>query len=554
MNRRAFLRQMGLGATALGLGASVGAAESSKRPNIIVIMCDDMGYSDIGCYGGEVETPNLDQLAEKGVRFRQFYNTARCCPSRASLLTGLYAHQAGIGGMVSEKTQKGYEGYLTDRCVTVAEVLRDGGYQTRMVGKWHVAPHDSKTNTPKRREAWPLQRGFEKFWGTIAGAGSFYAPKGLMRDNEIIEVEDPDSFYYTDAISDQASEWVRGCNAQDTPFFMYIGYTAPHWPLHALPEDIKKYEDRYNAGWDKLREERHARMKAMGVLAKDWPLSPRHPDAPAWETAEHKAWEARRMAVYAAMIDRMDQGIGRVVSTLKEEGVFDNTLILFLADNGGCAEDISPMGGSCKVAKERGEARGWKMRAGNIPNVMPGPKETFGSYDLPWANASNTPFRLFKKWGHEGGISTPLIASWPDGLRDTGGFTDEVGHIIDLMPTCLDAAGVDYPESYPGRELLPVEGKSLLPIFKTGTREGHKHLYWEHFGNRAIRQDQWKLVAERGKPWELYDLEADRTELNNLMDTHSELATTLEKEWDAWAKRAFVNIPGKNTKAKGKRK
>ena len=362
-----------------------------------------------------------------------------------------------------------------------------------------------------------------------------------MRGNEILEVEDPDSFYYTDAISDQAVDYIHECTQEDAPYFLYVGYTAPHWPLHALPEDIKKYENRYREGWDALREERYAKQLEMGLIEEKWPLSPRDDRAPAWEDAEHKEWEIRRMAVYAAMIDRMDQGIGKIMAEVARTGTTDNTLIMFISDNGGCAEDISAKGGSCKVAQDRGVARGYDMKAGNLPDVMPGPKETFQSYNLPWANASNTPFRLYKKWGHEGGIATPFIISWPKVFKDGGKLVPDMGHIIDLMPTCLDAAGATAPESYKGREVLPPEGKSLLPILKTGTREGHDYIAWEHYGNRAIRQGKWKLVAENKGPWELYDMEADRTELTNLIDEMPEKANALETLWKAWADRAWVN-------------
>ena len=539
MNRRTFMKHIGLGAAALAVGANSKAAQSAK-PNIILIMCDDMGYSDIGCYGGEIDTPNLDRLAEGGLRFKQFYNTARCCPSRASLLTGLYPHQAGIGKMVSETDQRGYEGYLTNRGVTIAEVLRPAGYRTHVVGKWHVTPMDNATNQPTHREALPLQRGFDTFWGTVAGAGSYYYPKGLMDGNTVIEAEDPDHFYYTDEISKHAAAHVREDAQGGKPFFMYVAYTSPHWPLHALPEDIAKYAERYKNGWDKLREERYGRMVKMGIIDPSWPLSPRARDSEPWEEAENKEWHARCMAVYAAQVDRMDQGIGTIIAALEETGTFDNTLILFLADNGGCNEEVSGKGGSPKVALERGLAKGWAMQAGNDPAVMPGPKETFQSYGPVWANASNTPFRRYKKWGHEGGISTPLIASWPARLKNAGGLTDEPGHIIDLMPTCAEAAGARYPEEFNGHPILPVEGISLLPILTTGTREGHEYIGWEHFGNRAIRRGKWKLVAEKDAPWELYDIEADRSELNNLANAQPDLAKELEAAWEAWAKRTYV--------------
>lgn len=541
MNKGLFLHCIAIAAVAGAFSIDADAKNQQvSRPNIIVIMCDDMGYSDIASYGGEIQTPNLDNLAAKGLRFTQFYNTARCCPSRASLLTGLYAHQAGVGRMVGQTNRKGYEGHLTDRGVTIAELLRAQGYQTRMVGKWHVSPHDGDKNVATHPESLPLQRGFEQYWGTIAGAGSFYYPKGLMRGNQIYEVEDPDSFYYTDAISDKAAQNVRECTKSGTPFFMYVAYTAPHWPLHALPEDIEKYAARYRQGWDVLRNERYARMIELGIIDPKWPLSPRSRDAIPWEDADNKEWEIRRMAVYAAMIDRMDQGIGRIVAALEETGALENTLILFLSDNGGCKESVNGKSGSSGLAQTRGLAQGWDMRSGNHPGLMPGPKETFQSYGPGWANASDTPFRRFKKWGHEGGIATPLIAHWPAIIKNGGGLTAQMGHIIDILPTCLEAAGAAYPKNYKGKKILPVEGKSLVPIFKTGTRKGHDQIAWEHIGNRAIRRGKWKLVAERNQPWELYDMQADRTELNNLAETRSDIANELEAAWEDWAKRTYV--------------
>jgi arylsulfatase len=543
MNRIAILALIGLCMFALSSFFNASAQTQKKtQPNIIVIMCDDMGYSDIGCYGGEVDTPNLDALAAGGLRFRQFYNAARCCPTRASLLTGLYPHQAGIGKMVdTNQGDIGYEGYLTDRGVTVAEVLRDAGYHTRMVGKWHVSPHDRDNNKALRPESWPLQRGFDQYYGTIAGGGNYYYPKGFMVDNEEQEIENPDDFYYTEAISDNASDFIRETAETDKPLFMYVAYTAPHWPLHALPEDIKKYENRFNEGWDVLRAKRHQRMLDMGIVEAKWAMAPREPDAIAWSEAEDQAWEVTRMATYAAMIDRMDQGIGRIVSALKETGQFDNTLIMFLSDNGGSNENLKPTsGGSTKNAKDRGLAKEWAMQVGNIVSLNPGPKETFQSYAQPWANLSNTPFRRYKKYGHEGGISTPLVVSWPARISEGGTITNEMGHIIDLMPTSLDAAGVEAPSSYNGKAVLPIEGKSLVPIIETGKREGHDFLAWEHIGNRAIRQGQWKLVMQKGGEWELFDMEADRTELNDRSTEKPELAQALLNTWEEWAVRCLV--------------
>jgi arylsulfatase len=486
-------------------------AAPARRPNIILIMADDMGFSDIGCYGSEIATPNLDGLAKKGIRFTQFYNTPRCCPSRATLLTGLYCHQAGIGHMVGDYGVPGYRGFLNDRCVTIAEAIRPAGYTTLMVGKWHVG---------EKRPHWPVDRGFEHYYGLVSGGSNYWK----VDQGRVFAVDDQQTtptdkdFYVTDAFSNQAVAYLDKHGRSDKPFFLYLAYTAPHWPLHAWPDDIAKYKGKYMKGWDKLREERHRRQLDMGLLDPKWPITPRDKAAPAWDdVADKEMWDLR-MAVYAAQVDRMDQGIGRVVAKLRELGKLDDTLIMFLTDNGGCAEAID---------------RGQK-------GVPPGPVDSFLSYHLPWANASNTPFRLYKHWVHEGGISSPLVVHWPAVIKDGGKLTGQVGHTIDVMATCLDVAGGEYPKTLNGKEILPLEGKSLLPIFEGKEREPHKAIFWEHEGNRAVRQGKWKLVSRHPGGWELYDMEADRTELNNLAGRNPDKVKELSTLYDAWAKRCNV--------------
>ena len=552
--RRDFLKAAGLAAIALTTPGCTSAFQSlggkGNRPNIVLIMADDMGYSDIGCYGGEIHTPNLDRLAAGGLRFTQFYNTARCCPTRASLMTGLYQHQAGVGHMMNDRGYDGYRGDLNNRCVTIAEVLKQAGYSTYMSGKWHVTRHRGPDG-PKHN--WPRQRGFDRFFGTIHGAGSFYDPCSLTRDNTQIP-PDSDDFYYTDAISDNAVKFIREHNS-DNPFFMYVPYTAPHWPMHALPRDIAKYKGRYARGWDALRAERHKRMIEIGIVESKWPITERDSQVPPWEQAENKQWYQRRMEVYAAMVDCLDQGVGRIVSELRKSGNFKNTLIFFLADNGGCAEEygsrgpikpdpseeipLKPMDKNAlqpdmqpKVTRD-----GRPVRTGE--GVMPGPADTYIAYGRPWANASNTPFRLYKHWEHEGGIATPLIAHWPSHIKAPGVLRHQPGHLIDIMATCIDVAGAKYPSRYKGRKITPMEGKSLLPAFDNRPIE-RQALYWEHEGNRAVRKGKWKLVSKYPGRWELYDLEADRTEMNNLADKHPELVRELAATYNAWAKRSFV--------------
>ncbi|AXC50585.1 arylsulfatase [Paracoccus suum] len=514
-----------------------------QRPDIIIILNDDMGFSDIGCYGGEVETPNLDRLAREGLRYSQFYNTARCSPSRASLLTGLHPHQTGIGILTYDTGPEGYAGDLNRQCVTMAEVVKGAGYRTYLSGKWHVAK-----NLTEPTDSWPLQRGFDEFYGTIIGAGSFYYPNTLTRGNDNVEHEARDNpdFFYTDAISDQAAAFVRDHHAHtpDQPLFQYVAYTAPHWPLHAHPEDIAKYRGRFDAGWDQLREERLERLVRSGIIDASWQLTDRDPTQPPWQDAEEKAWLLRCMEVYAAQIDRMDQGIGRILAALEETGRLENTLVLFLADNGACAEDIpegvdlSSLVDDLMIA--RGETRdGRPVRLGNDPSIMPGPEDTYQSYGVAWANMSNTPFRLYKHWVHEGGIATPLIAHWPKVITDRGGLRHGAGQLPDLMATVVEVSGATYPSEFAGNAILPLEGSSLVPSFEAETpREAP--LFWEHEGNAAVRIGKWKLVRRFPGPWELYDMEADRTEMHDLAATHPDMVAEMRASYDAWAERCGV--------------
>jgi len=504
------------------------AQETARRPDIVVIMADDMGYSDLGCYGGEIRTPVLDGLAANGLRFTQFYNAARCVPTRGSLLTGLYPHQAGVGAMVAPGSAPGYRGRLTERCVTLAEVLGKAGYQTFASGKWHVTHYDyTHPERTLHRASWPLQRGFDRFFGTLAGAGSFFSPVSVMRDNTFI---DPGAgFYYTDAINSEASRFIEEAR-EGEPLFLYIAHVAPHWPLHALPEDIAKYEGVYDIGWDEMRQRRRARMIAMGLLDESWPLTPRDRRVPAWDEAADKEWEARRMAVHAAMVDRMDQGIGRVVEALRKTGRLENTLILFLSDNGASDE----------VIQGTDTRHGLFPQGGTRPDRMPGGPDTYAAIGPHWANASNTPFREFKKWNHEGGVATPLIAHWPAGIAQRGGLHRDPAHVIDLMATAVEIAGADYPAEFEGHAILPMEGISLVPAFKGEPLDRPGAIFFEHMGNRAVRDGRWKLVRMSGRDWELYDMETDRTEMNDLSDEHPEQADRLRQRWEAWADRAFV--------------
>ena len=524
------------------------SAVAQQKPNILIIMADDMGYSDLGSFGGEIATPNLDRLAKEGIKFTQFYNAARCCPTRASLLTGLYPHQAGIGDMTNDMGVPSYRGDLNNQCVTIAETLKESGYHTFISGKWHVTKHvdiwrtwlteDQKIYTSKHN--WPLQRGFDEFFGTIHGAGSYYNPSTLTKNNT--PVEPSDDFYYTDAISDHAVEVVRkhAVSKTDSPFFGYISYTAPHWPLHALPEDIAKYKGRYDGGWDRIREERLTRMKALGLIHPDWELSERDTNIGSWEDTEHKAWWAATMEVYAAMVDRMDQGIGKILTALEETGQLENTLIFFLQDNGGCHEVLTDKWPRSLHFPEF-KRDGTPLLRGNDVTVMPGPEDTYMSYSAEWANVSNTPFRLYKHYIHEGGIATPLIAFWPAGIQQPSRSSNQLGHIIDIMATCVEVANADYPEIYKGEQIMPMEGQSLVPVFHNQTFV-HAPIGWEHEGNRGFRDGKWKLVERRnpGVDWELYDMETDRTEQYNLAEKYPQIKQSMIQKYGEWADRVGV--------------
>ena len=536
-------------------------AFAAKRPNIIIAMADDMGWSDIGCYGGEINTPNLDTLADNGVRFTQFYNTGRCCPTRATLLSGTYAHQAGVGHMMNPRNLPGYKGDLNKTVRTIAEVRKTAGYSTYMAGKWHVTP---KIQPGGPRDNWPRQRGFDRFYGTIHGAGSFFDPNSLTRENtQVSPLTDEDyqpkgTYYYTDAISDHAARYIRE-HKGDQPFFIYVAYTAPHWPMHALPKDIAKYKGKYDAGWDAMRRARYERQLKMGLIDPQCKLTARDPKAPKWEDSENKDWELRLMEVYAAMVDSLDQGMGRVVTALKESGQYDNTLILFLADNGGCAEGMGRRQGIQYKDKNpeqlkpmtKGELQtdmipkrtrdGRVLRQGT--EVMAGGPDSYHGYGLAWANASNTPFREYKHWVHEGGISSPLIAHWPSGInaKRRGKLEKQPGHLIDLMATCVDLGHATYPKKVGSTEIVPMQGTSLAPAFN-GKNIGRKNpIFWEHEGNRAMRDGKWKLVAKGATgPWELYDIKADRTELNNLAEKQPKRLKRMATQWESWAVAALA--------------
>jgi len=498
---------------ALLLVAAAGPARAQPalRPNIVLILADDLGFSDVGSFGGEIETPRLDRLAAEGVRFTQFYNAARCSPTRASLLTGRTPHAVGIGHLNGPGT---YPGDLDRGTPTLAERLREAGYATYMAGKWHVTPWPGPGHNHPRR------RGFDRFYGILASIRSYYNPPSLMRDEQELAPPAGD-YHFTDAVSEEAARFVREHDAT-RPFFLYLAHAAPHWPLHAREADVVRQLDRYRAGWDAVRRERHLKLAELGLL--DAPLAPRDERVAAWESEKPREWLARRMAVYAAMVEQMDRGIGRVLDELDRRGMTKSTLVLFLSDNGGCAEEIGPEGRSQHFPRLTRDGRA--IRLGNGADIFPGPEDTYASYGLEWAHASNTPFRLFKSFVHEGGIASPFIARWP-GVIQPGSVSRRVGHVVDLLPTLLAAAGGPLPS---------LEGRDLF----AGDPAEPRALYWEHEGHRAVRRGDWKLVAVHGGPWELYDLATDRTELRDLAAERPALVRELAALHADWAARNGV--------------
>lgn len=507
------------------------APAKDDRPNIILIMPDDMGYSDIAPYGGEIETPSLTALADGGLKFTQFYNTGRCCPTRASLLTGCYPHQAGIGHMTNDPEKPmqndydvpGYRGSLNTNTVTIAEVLKEAGYRTLMTGKWHVGYTDQKM--------WPLQRGFDKFYGLIPGATNLFKPehpRGITVGNDSIEIT-YENYYTTDAFTDNAIQFISDTHDTNTesPFFLYLAYNAPHWPIQAPQDVINKYKGKYSEGWQKLREERYARMKEMGLIDANWKLTEQ--DSRDWDSldSDKKKEMDLRMAIYAAMVDRMDQNIGKLVDSLKARGQLDNTLIMFLNDNGACAE-FDELGS--------GPAEQLETKEGYVL-----------SYGRAWANASNTPYREYKHFLHEGGMATPFIVHWPKGIpqEKRGQSIREYGFLPDLMATSVDVAKATYPKSYKGNDIVPISGKSLRPLFQEEPKRIHTEpIFWEHEGNKAVRLGKYKLVQKWEKEakdnWELYDMEKDRTETDNLIKSLPEKAREMIALYEDWASKSNV--------------
>ncbi len=493
-----------------------------KQPNIIVILADDLGFSDIGAFGSEIKTPNLDKLAKNGLIIKQFYNAGRCCPSRASLLTGLYPHQAGIGDMVQDKGFPAYQGYLNEHCITIGQALKQAGYNTIVSGKWHVGLVPS---------AWAVNRGFDDSFTLQNNGSSYFNSEPLYNDGRKVTFMKGDkeiirkdtSTYLTQEITNFALSSLEKQRNQQKPFFLYVAYNAPHWPIQALSEDIAKYKGKYLEGWDKLRASRFKKLKEQGIIDKNWDLSNRFEKVPDWEklsTEEKDKWDTR-MAIYAAMIDRMDAGIGEILQKVKSLREEDNTIVLFLSDNGGSADDV----------------KNWNYVTQK--NGTPGSVASIDSYESPWGNVSNTPFQLFKKNTHEGGIASPFIAYYPKHIK-AGTVSNRVSHLIDIFPTFLEYAGFQYPDSFQGKKLTPLEGISLKKEFEGQQSDAHEALFWEHEGSKAVRKGQWKAVAENNQPWELYNLATDRTETKNVSKSEPKLLQNLIELHQQWSAKVGV--------------
>ena len=544
----------------------------APRPNILLLLADDLGWSDLGCYGGEIRTPHIDKLAAGGLRFTQFYNSTRCCPSRASLLTGLYPHQAGLGLMTNDTGLPGYRGAIQPNCVTIAQVLKSAGYKTAMSGKWHVGDKVS-----------PIERGFDDFYGWTTGYGvNSWEPRMMIRlpEGRPRRADQPGKFFATDAITNHALDFLAAMRNGESPWFMYVAYQAPHFPLHSLPDDMQGYAQHYAQGWDAVRDQRLQKQQELGILPAGAALTPRSPiplpavaarigsqtadgNNPPWDSlpADRRADLAHRMAVFAGMVTGMDRNIGRLVADLAEHNELDNTLILFLSDNGACAE-WEPFGFDLPIITNPQPGIGINQGTPGAPNILRttqadldllGSASTSISYGSAWANVGSTPWRLYKHYCHEGGIGTPLVVQWPAKIRAGGQLRPQVGHIIDVMATCIEVSGAAYPAQLAGQKITPLEGQSLVPAFNNQPLE-RDFLAWEHEGNAAARSGDWKLVHKGASgDWELYNLAEDRAELNNLATTQPERVEQLAKRWQTWAESCQV-LPAPGTRPAGKKK
>ncbi|MCY1721796.1 arylsulfatase [Prolixibacteraceae bacterium Z1-6] len=515
--------------------------QEKEKPNILLIMVDDMGYSDLGCYGGEVQTPNIDKLASQGIRFTQMHNSARCCPTRAALLTGHHPQQAGINGMGVN---------LNMNAATIAEVLKENGYHTGMTGKWHLS-QTKPVDDPNEQLRWmahkvdygpfspvenyPCNRGFQEHYGVIWGVVNYFDPFRLVHNEKPIK-EVPDDFYMTDFISEKSIDLIDEYSKDDNPFFLYVAHTAPHWPLHALPEDIDKYKETFKVGWEEIRKQRYERMIKMGLIDRETYPLPENSSGRSWDECVEKDYEAACMAVHAAMIDHVDQGVGQIIQKLKETGQYENTLILLLSDNGASYERGYPPG-----FDRPGFTRDSTMIEYNSPNL--GAETTWNYLGRAWASASNTPFRYWKMESYEGGSATPFIVHWPKGLAGKENTINRgLAHVIDIMPTCLELSGATYPEMVNGEKTLPPSGISLMPFLTGETTSIHDTLCWEHQRGKAVRIGDWKMSALPDKDWELFRITEDYTETNDLAAQFPGKVAEMDKAWREWAVKVGIEF------------
>lgn len=552
MERRKFIEMSAAGTLGLSLLPNLvyNKNKEGDRPNIMVIMVDDMGFSDVGCYGGEVQTPNIDQLAENGLSFKNFHNTARCCPTRASLLTGQYQHKVGMPRMANNGDSINRNG------VTIAEALKQVGYKTSMFGKWHLSGYETLDDDDKQikwlnhqydpekpfspRDTYPAKRGFEDFYGVIWGVVDYYDPFSLVEGMDPVK-EVPEDFYLTDEITNRSVEKIKKYAQEDDPFFMYVSHAAPHWPLQAPEEDIEKYKDTFSEGWDVMRNRRFEKLVELGFFDSSVTLPDVQDKGNSWEglSPEEKEFSALKMATHAAMVDRVDQGIGKIIDELKNTQQLDNTVIFFLSDNGASPELPKDWGPGLDRPSETRDGR--KIKYKDIK--QPGPETTYVGLGPAWANASNTPFRYWKAQEYEGGSHTPCVVHWPDGLKtEPGSKTDQQGHVMDILPTCLELAHAEYPDEYKGHEISSVDGHSLVPVFERQERDGYDKLFFEHESAKALIEGDWKIVAlnKKNAPWHLYNLKEDPTEMADLSTKNKEKLDAMVKDWESWAEKLDI--------------
>lgn len=536
--------------TAASALPALAMAQQAQRPNIMLIVVDDMGYSDLQCFGGEVQSPSLNSLAEDGSRFTQFFNCGRSCPSRASLLTGCYPHEVGITGMGLS---------LTRNCVTVAEALKNAGYHTGMSGKWHLSRTQGIGNNNDQMlwlshqgffdrpfsdiNTYPCNRGFDEHWGTIWGVSDHFDPFSLVHNEQPVFTDGiPDGFYYADFVADKAIDMLDDYAKDDDPFFMYVAFQEPHWPVQAKQSDIDKYKGVYDDGWDALRQRRYDKMVEMGLIdPAQTPNAPNMSNRP-WNNESNKAWQSANMEVHAAMVDCVDQNIGRIIAELKAKGMYENTLIVFSSDNGASSENYN-----IGDFDRHNMTRDGEMVIHDA--AVPGGQLSYNYLGTGWAGAVNTPFRYWKTQSFHGGVAAPTIIKWPESMHaEKNTIVNEPCNFIDFMPTCLDVAGAAYPTTYNGNKIQPIadEARSLVPMAKAGAKwDTERIMFWEHENGKAVRTPDWRLTMHTNGNggWQLFDMHNDYSETTNVASEHPEVVKDLRRKWNVWAKSVGLSVP-----------